>query len=284
MQTRIFGRTGHASTVAIFGTAAMGKVAQEQADRAIQAIVQAGVNHIDIAPSYGEAELRVASWLKHEREKFFLGCKTTERTKNGAWQEMHRSLERMHIKTFDLYQLHAVNSHADLDKAFAPDGAIHALTQARAEGLTRYLGITAHGLESPSVLMRALREFDFDSVLVPINARMFAHEGYRRDALALLKMCRERNVGVMAIKAAAKQPWGDRPHTHAPWYEPFVQADEIQQNVNFSLSQDVTGLCTVSDVNLLPLFLQACEAFAPMNERVQAELMRQVQEYAIIFP
>lgn len=283
MLTRRFGRTEHLSTLAIFGAAALGQVTQGEADRAIQEVLAAGVNHIDIAPSYGEAELRVAPWLVHERHRFFVGCKTTERTAEGARLEMRRSLERLGLGSFDLYQLHAVNTYAELSSVLAPHGALQALVAARAEGLTRYLGITAHGMQAPEILIQALHEFDFDSVLVPVNARLFANQAYRDAVLALLNLCRVRNVGVMAIKAVAKQPWGTRPHTLAPWYEPFTQAAEVQRYVDFALSQDVTGLCTVSDVTLLAQFIEACQAYRPMSGSEQETLMSEARKYDLIF-
>jgi aryl-alcohol dehydrogenase-like predicted oxidoreductase len=283
MITRRFGRTEHLSTAAIFGAAALGKVTQEEADRAVRALIEAGVNHIDVAPSYGDAELRLAPWMKRERRRFFVGCKTLERSRAGARQEMERSLERLEMDSFDLYQLHAVNTFTELESVVAPNGALEACVAARAEGLTRYLGITAHGLQAPSILIKALHEFDFDSVLVPVNARLFANTAYRDDALALLNLCRVRNVGVMAIKAVAKQPWGSRPHTYASWYEPFEQAPEIQRHINFALSQDVTGLCSVGDVSLLPRFLAACEKYAPMNAGEQEALMKEAQAFEMIF-
>src|SRR5215204_1563947 len=115
METRRFGRTGHMSTIAIFGGAAFWKISQEEADKAIALIIQAGVNHIDVAPSYGEAEIRIGPWMPRERGRFFLGCKTMERTKEGAWNEMQQSLKRLQTRTFDLYQSHAITTMEELD-------------------------------------------------------------------------------------------------------------------------------------------------------------------------
>jgi aryl-alcohol dehydrogenase-like predicted oxidoreductase len=272
METRRFGRTGHFSTVAILGGAAFGKIDQATADAAMGRVIVAGVNHIDIAPSYGDgvAEERLGPWVARERQRFFLGCKTMERSHEGAAAELHRSLERLHTDKFDLYQLHAVKTMEELDAVTARGGALEAAIAARAAGLTRFIGITGHGLQAPSVFLEALRRFNFDSVLFPINARLFADPVYRQNAEALLRECRARDVGVMAIKAITKGPWGDRPKTHTTWYEPFTDEAHIQRAVNFALSQDITGLCTVGDVTVLPLFLNACEHFAPMSAVEQA--------------
>jgi len=283
METRRFGRTGHMSTVAIFGAAAFGQVTQAQADASMELVIAAGVNHIDVAPSYGEAELRLGPWLARERKRFFLGCKTTERTKAGAAAELRRSLERLRVDSFDLYQFHAVNSMEELDLVTGPGGALEAVLDARAEGLTRTIGITGHGVDAPAIYLEALRRFDFDSVLFPINFVQYANPTYRRNAQELVRQCRARDVGTMIIKAICRRPWGDRPHAYNTWYEPFDDPDHIQQGVNFALSQDVTGLCTTGDIRILPLFLEACKRFTPMSQAEQAALIATANQYEPLF-
>lgn len=283
MQKRRFGRSGHMSTVAIFGAAAFYAVTQAQADAAMEQVIAAGVNHIDVAPTYGQAEERLGPWLARERARFFLGCKTTERSKEAAAAELRRSLERLRVNSFDLYQLHAVNSMEELDQVTAPGGALEAAIEARAEGLTRFIGITGHGLQAPAVFLEALERFDFDSVLFPLNFVLYAHPDYRRQAEELLRRCRARDVGVMVIKAVAKRPWGDRPRAYSTWYEPFDDAWHIQQAVNFALSQDVTGLCTAGDVTLLLPFLEACARFTPLSTVEQEELLATTADVESIF-
>lgn len=283
MERRRLGRTGHKSTVAIFGAASFWEVTQAEADEVMEQVISAGVNHIDVAPSYGLAEERLGPWLARERDRFFLGCKTMERTREGAATELQRSLERLQVDMFDLYQLHAVTSLEELDQATGPGGALEAIHDARAEGLTHFIGLTSHGVDAPAVLLEALRRFDFDSVLFPLNFVLYANPIYRRNAEELLRQCRARAVGTMIIKAIAKGPWGDRPKTYNTWYEPFDDAAHIQQAVNFALSQDVTGLCTVGDVTLLPLFLEACERFTPMNAAQQEAMIATAANYEPLF-
>lgn len=270
MEKRRLGRTGHMSTVAIFGAAAFWQVTQTEADAVMEKLIAAGVNHIDVAPAYGLAEERLGPWLARERDRFFLGCKTMERARAGAAADLRRSLERLQVCAFDLYQLHCVTILEELDQVTGPRGALEAIVEARAEGLTRFIGITGH---EPAVFLEALRRFDFDSVLFPINFVQYANSSYRRNAEALLDQCRARDVGTMIIKAIAKGPWGDRPKTYNTWYEPFDDAGRIQQAVDFALSQDVTGLCTVADITLLPLFLEACEHPTPMSAAQQEVLV-----------
>lgn len=283
MQTRRFGRTGHDSTVAIFGGAALWDATQETADHVMEQVIAAGVNHIDVAPSYGKAEVLIGPWIPQIRQDFFLGCKTLERTQEGAAAELQRSLEKLRTDHFDLYQIHAITRMEQLDEVLRPGGALDAILEAREQGLTKHIGITGHGNDSPAVFLEALRRFDFDSILFPINFVQYANPAYRRDAEALLRECKKRDVGTMIIKATGKGVWREGPHTATTWYVPFDDMDQIQASVNFALSQDVTGLCTAGDARLLPLFLEACDRFTPMNEAEQAELIATADRYESVF-
>lgn len=283
MEKRRFGRTGHLSTVAIFGGAAFWDVTQAQADRAMEQVIAAGVNHIDVAPSYGKAEERIGPWMPRERSRFFLGCKTLERTKEGAAAELRRSLERLRVDRFDLYQIHAITRMEQLDEVLRPGGTLDAILDARAEGLTRYIGITGHGHDSPAIFLEALRRFDFDTILFPINFVEYANPTYRRNTETLLRECRARDVGTMIIKAIGKGVWRDRPRTHTTWYVPFEDMEHIQPSVNFALSQDVTGLCTAGDISVLPPFLEACENFKRMDGTEQDALIATAGEFETVF-
>ena len=283
MHKREFGRTGHQSTVAIFGGAAFWDVTQAEADQAMEQIMARGVNHIDVAPQYGLAEERLGPWLKHDRQRFFVGCKTMERSRDRARSEMRRSLERLQIEAFDLYQIHAITSFAELDAVTGKGGALEAIIEARQLGLTRYIGITGHGANTAEIFIEALRRFDFDSVLIPLNFIQYADPTFRENTRRLLEMCQERQVGVMAIKSITRGPWGLQPKTHTTWYQPFSQAEDIQSAVNFALSQPVTGLCTAGDTRLLPLMLEACENFSALGPEQQEEMIQSSGQYEPLF-
>lgn len=284
MEKRRFGRTEHMSTVPILGAFAFSEATQDETDEAMEMVIEAGANHIDVAPTYGEAEERLGPWLTRERDRFFVGGKTMERARDGAAREMRESLERLQIERFDLYQLHAVNSMEELAAATGPNGALQAVLEAREEGLTRFVGITGHGLDVPTVFVEALSRFDFDSVLFPISFVLYANADYRRRSEELMRQCRSRDVGTMAIKAIAKGLWDDdESREYSTWYKPFDEADKIQEAVDFALSQNVTGLCTAGDLQLLPLFLEACEAFTPMGEGKQEALVATADVYEPIF-
>ena len=283
MEIRRFGRTGHMSTVAIFGAAAFYEISQEGADRVMEQVIEAGVNHIDVAPSYGQAELRIGPWMRRERERFFLGCKTTERTKEGAWKEMQESLERLQTETFDLYQCHAITTMEELDAITRKGGALEAFEQARREGLIKFIGITGHGVNAPEIYLEALRRFDFDSVLFPLNFVQMGMPEYRKNAEELIAACKAKDVGTMVIKSITKAPWGERKHTATTWYEPFDQMAEIQKGVNFALSYDVTGICTVGDTRILPMVLQACENFTRLSKDELEAMIESGKRYEPLF-
>lgn len=283
MQTRRFGRTNHPSTVAIFGAAALWTASQAEADAAMEQVIAAGVNHIDVAPSYGLAEERLGPWMPRVRDRFFLGCKTMERDAAGAAAELRRSLERLQVDAFDLYQIHAVETLADLDAATRPGGALDAIVRAREEGLTRWIGLTGHGVDTPAIFREALRRFDFDSLLFPINFVQYANPVYRAETEALLAECRAKDVGTMIIKSVTRSPWGGLAKTHQTWYRPFTDPADIQQAVNFALSQDVTGLCTAGDLQVLPLMLRACQQFTPMGPAEQEALIATAGQFEPLF-
>jgi predicted aldo/keto reductase-like oxidoreductase len=283
MQMRRFGRTGHMSTVVIFGAFAVGLLSQEEADAVMELVLARGINHIDVAPSYADAELRLGPWLERHRDRFFLGCKTQLRDKEDARAELHRSLERLRVDRFDLLQLHAVATMEELEECSAPGGSLEAIVEARDEGLTQYLGITSHGLQAPAVLIEALKRFDFDSLLFTLNFQMWADENYRRDVSRLMQIADERDVGTMVIKTWARGPWGEKEHRYHTWYEPFDDAKMIEQTLRFNLSHPVTGVISAGDARLLPMILDAAERFQPMDDAEQAALLAKAGEYEPLF-
>src|SRR5438105_13391369 len=121
-----FGRTGHQSTRVIFGGAALGRVTQDVADRSLDVLLEHGINHIDVAASYGDAELRVAPWLRRHPGRFFVGTKTGKRTAAEAREELHQSLARLGVARIDLWQLHNLSDPIEWDRALSPGGAIEA--------------------------------------------------------------------------------------------------------------------------------------------------------------
>jgi Predicted oxidoreductases (related to aryl-alcohol dehydrogenases) len=256
-----FGRTGHMSTRTLFGAASLGSVTQAEADQTLEVLLKYGVNHIDVAASYGDAELRLAPWLKHHRSDFFLATKTGERTADKARAELHSSLERMHVDYVDLWQFHNLADPIEWDIALSPGGAIEAAIEAKKQGLIRAIGITGHGTQIAATHRRSLERFDFDSVLLPYNYVTLQNPYYSENFNALLETCRQRNVAVQTIKSIAYKPYMGDQHTHSTWYEPLVEQADIDRAVHWVLGQPDIFLNTVGDIHLLPKVLDAASRF-----------------------
>ena len=275
-----FGRSGHQSTRVIFGAAALSRVTQGVADRTLEVLLKYGVNHIDVAASYGDAELRVRPWLERERGRFFVATKTDARTAPAARKDLHRSLDRLGIDHVDLWQLHNLADPIEWDTALSPGGVIEAAVEARQQGLVRWIGVTGHGSQIAATHRRSLARFDFDSVLLPYNFVTMRLPYYAENFEALVAACSERNVAVQTIKSIALRPWLGRERTQATWYEPLAAADDIDRAVWWVLGRPGVFLNTVGDVALLPRVLDAADRFqkrptdsemASMLDRAEAE-------------
>ena len=266
MQRRRLGRTGHESSVAILGGAAFALSTTDEAEPAFAAALARGVNHLDIAPRYGEAERAVGPLVPPVRDRLFIGEKTTRRAADGVRAQLDESLQRLRTDHVDLYQLHGVTSVDVLDER---RHAADAIMRARDEGLTRFFGITGHGLAAPATFVEALGRYDLDTVMFPVYPRLWADVDYRRAAEELLSICSARDLGVMAIKAVARQPWGqdDRDRFATTWYEPRREPESIARGVHFALSTPgVHAFCTPGDLGLLPLALDAAERATAMDD------------------
>jgi predicted aldo/keto reductase-like oxidoreductase len=275
MEQRRLGRLGHMSSVLIYGGAALGDVTQEVADVSIQAALVAGINHFDTAAGYGDSELRLGAWMPRIRDRIFLASKTGDREAGAAYDSIRRSLERLQVERLDLIQLHAVCDPEDLDRATRAGGAVEGAVKAKDEGLVGAIGITGHGMQAPAVHREALRRFPFDTVLTPYNYRLSIEGAYLRDLEALEEEVRAQDVGLMFIKALARNLWrAGEPHTYETWYEPLDEQGPIDAAVAFALADTaVTGLATAGDVRLLPMMIEAEARRAAMTQRaVEAEL------------
>ena len=254
-----FGRTGHHSTRVIFGGASLARVSQDDADRTLEVLLEHGINHIDVAASYGDAELRVAPWLKRHRADFFLATKTGERSAQGAREELQRSLDRLGVDYVDLWQLHNLSDPIQWDTALSPGGVIDAAVQAKKEGLVRAIGVTGHGLQVAATHRRSLQRFDFDSVLLPYNFITMQSPYYAENFTALQAACRERKTAVQTIKSLGYRPWMGRERTTSTWYEPLQDPADIELAMHWALARPDIFVISAGDIHLLPHVLSAAE-------------------------
>ncbi|MFX0055772.1 MAG: aldo/keto reductase [Promethearchaeota archaeon] len=259
---RPFGRTGHVSTRIIFGGYALSNATQSEADGTFALLQEYGVNHIDTAPMYGNSEKVIGPWLAEHRKDFFVATKSRRRSRQGALDDLKRSLERLRIDYVDLWQMHALTNPAGWEKVMGPGGALEAFVEARDEGLVRYLGVTAHGDTAPAMHKRSLDHFDFDAVLLPYNYLQMQKSRYAADFNELVKVCRERNVAVQIMKSIVRRPWSNRSQTYNTYfYEPLDIQDAIDKSVHWSLGLSDSFLTTVGDMRLLPKMLDAAKRF-----------------------
>ena len=275
IKKRPFGRTGHMSTATIFGGAALIRATQKDAERALEILLKYGVNHIDTAPRYGDSEILIGPWMARHRKDFFLATKTNKRTYEEAREDIHRSLDRLKVDSVDLVQLHGLQHPDEWDTAMGPGGALEAAVEAREKGLVSFIGVTGHGWMIAAMHKRALKRFDFDSVLLPYNYFMHLNERYREEFEEVVRICRERNAAVQTIKSLARGPWAITPQNRNTWYQPLEDQADIDKAVHWVLGRPDVFLNTVGDVELLPKVLDAATRFSkrPPDEEMK-EMMK----------
>ena len=272
MEYRTLGRTGYRVSVLTIGGCGPGIAPNiKEGVEAVENAIKMGSNMVDIAPSYGEAETRLSDVISKNRNKLIIAEKTLERSKEGAWSELKRSLERLKAKYFEVYQFHAVGSLEELDQIFSENGAMKAFLEAKDQGLIKHIGITVH--KNMEIVQKALELFDFDTILIPVAAISLIHPTLENDFRPILKIARDRNVGVIAIKAVAKRRWESQ-KKYQTWYEPFEEEEDIEKGVQFTLSQEgVTTYSMACDIRLWSKIIRAGDKFIKLSEEEQGRIV-----------
>jgi len=276
LHRRLFGSTGHESSVVIFGAAALMSDKPKINDLTLSLLLEYGVNHIDVAADYGKAEQAVGRWMPEHRDRFFLASKTGKRDYAGAREEIHRSLERLRCDRLDLIQFHNLTQESDHERAFSQEGCLRAAVEARDEGLVRFIGVTGHGTRAPEMHRRSLELFSFDSVLFPYNFPMCEQADYARDAEALINLCTSRGVAIQTIKAVARRRWahGMQRARHC-WYEPIEEPAAFERAVHFVLGRAPLFLNSSSDSVILERTLEVAANLVPGSQVPGPEAMRE---------
>jgi len=267
-----FGRTGHTSSRLIFGSFALKDVDSDRAAKILELLDHYGINHIDTAPSYGDAELRVGEWMAHRRSDFFLATKIDAKTYHQAREQLQRSLNRLQVEHVDLLQLHNLTDETEREFALAEGGALDCLVEAKEKGLTRYIGITGHGIKAPQRHLETLERYAFDSVLAPCNYLLMQMPEYSESFRKLREYCQEKGLPLQTIKSAARRKYPGRKWTHSTWYEPLSDPQAIGKAVRWVLGLPEVFLVTSGDLTVLPHILSA--AAQVEEERPSDEAMR----------
>jgi aryl-alcohol dehydrogenase-like predicted oxidoreductase len=277
---RTLGRTGEKLSIIGLGGLVLADEPQETADGLVREAIDHGINYFDVAPSYGNAEDRMGPALAPFRKNVFLACKTLKRDKAGAAEELDRSLQKLQTDHFDLYQLHALSKTSEVEQAMGPDGALETFTQAKKEGKIRFVGFSAHSAEAA---LLAMKRFDFDTVLFPINFVCFLKGNFGPQVVALAK---EKNMGILALKALARQPWPDetqRKDWPKCWYQPILDPEEAAFSFRFTLSQPVTAAVPPGDKRLFKKALELAHGFESLGSDNEARLRQLAANLSPLF-
>lgn len=273
---RQYGRTGVKLSIIGFGGMVVKDTEQPHANRIVAEAFERGVNYYDVAPTYGDAELKLGPALEPYRKKVFLACKTTERRREGASAELKESLKRLRTDYLDLYQLHAITDiKKDVDTVFAKGGAMEVFLEAKKQGQVRHLGFSAHSEEAA---LAAMERYDFDSILFPVNFATFYKGSFGPKVIAAAE---SKGVARLALKALARQQWPkDDPSRKAYpkcWYQPLTERQEARLALYFTLSQPVTAAIPPGEEALFRMALDLALDFEPISTQ-DLEKVRQMAE------
>jgi predicted aldo/keto reductase-like oxidoreductase len=268
IEKRSLGKTGEKLSMIGFGGIVVRDATSEQAAQRVKEAIDYGINYFDVAPTYGDAEVMLGPALAPYRKDVFLACKTTMRTRDDARKELETSLDRLETDHFDLYQLHAVTKMEDVDTIFGKGGAMETFLEAREEGKIRFIGFSAHSVEAAMALMDG---FDFDTILFPINYATW-HAG--NFGPQVLERAKEKGMGILALKAMAKQPYTEDTQDSVPkcWYEPFTDPEEAKMGLRFTLSHPITAAIPPGNENLFSMALGLATNFKPLSKKETEEI------------
>ena len=268
IERRSLGKTGEKLSMIGFGGIVVMNATPEEASQRVGEAIDYGINYFDVAPSYGDAELKLGPALKPYRKNIFLACKTTERSKAGSRKELEQSLKRLQTDHVDLYQFHAVKTLEDVNTIFSPEGAMETSLAAQKEGKIRFIGFSAHSVEAAMELMK---RFNFDTILFPVN---FATWYAGNFGPQVLQLAQEEKMGILALKAMAKGPWPKDAASKISkfWYEPLSDPEEALMGLRFTLSHPVTATLPPGNEDLFKMALKLSPRIKPLTAEEVAQM------------
>ena len=276
---RPYGKTGREISIIGFGGIVVSQIEQSEANDMVAWAVDRGVNYFDVAPTYGNAQERLGPALKPHREGAFLACKTGMRNALGAMGELEESLTLLKTDHLDLYQLHGVTSVEETEKALGPNGAMETFVKAREQGKVRHLGFSAHSVEAAFL---AMDQFDFDSVLFPLNVVCMENGDFGPQ---LIERARQKGVALLALKAMAWQPWPEGAEHKYPkcWYQPTDKRELARLVLSYTLDLPITAAVPPGDGRLFKLAVRIAQRYQPLTDDERADLLARVEGVTPIF-
>lgn len=279
---RPLGKTGeHLSIIGLGGIVIM-NADQAVANNTVAQAHDAGINYVDVAPSYGDAQQLLGPALKPYRDKFVLACKTGKRDKAGAAAALDESLQLLDTGHIDIYQHHAVTTMEDVHRILGPGGAQEAFVAAQKAGKIRFIGFSAHSEEAALAL---LDHFDYDTVLFPVNFVLASRENF---GPRVIDRVHQKGAGMLAIKAMAKSKWpASISHSQKPnpkeWYEPCSVPEQAALALRWTLSQRITAALPPGDERYFPLAMYVAQNFQPITKDEEKHLIASAPEATPIF-
>jgi predicted aldo/keto reductase-like oxidoreductase len=265
---RDLGKTGEKLSIIGFGGIMLNENPQEYANELVSRAFNAGINYFDVAPSYGNAQSKLGPALKPYRKECFLACKTLERDALGAEKQLHESFALLGTDYFDLYQLHALSSVSEVEKAFSPGGAMELFVKAKQQGKLKHLGFSAHSVDAA---LLAMRNYDFDSILFPVNFNCWRNGDFGPQ---VFETARSKGMGVLALKAMAHTPLkeGEKKLYKNVWYRPVLDNELVKLALRYTLSMEVTAAIPPGDAEFFWKAVEVAGDFKPITE-AETELL-----------
>jgi predicted aldo/keto reductase-like oxidoreductase len=263
IEKRSLGKTGEMLSMIGFGGIIVRDATPETASALVTLAIDNGINYFDVAPSYGDAEVKLGPALEPFRKNVFLACKTGERTREGSRKELEQSLENLRTDHFDLYQHHAVTTLKDVETIHGAGGAMETFLEAKKQGKIRFLGFSAHSVEAAIAM---IDRFDFDTILFPFNYTTWYSGNFGPQ---VLQKAKEKKMGILALKAMARGPWpqgAERSKYPKCWYEPLVSPDDIRMGLRFTLSHPVTAAIPPGETELFKIALSLKDDLKPLTK------------------
>jgi predicted aldo/keto reductase-like oxidoreductase len=279
MPTRAFGKTGYKTGILSLGGQATLEIAgrEEESEKIINRAIDLGINYIDTAASYGRgvSQLNIGRVMKTRRNEVWLSTKTHDRTYDGSMKLLEESLKNLQTDHLNLWQLHNVQTQEQVDQIFSDNGAIKALEKAKSEGIVKNLGITGHF--EPLVLLRAIKRYPFDSILMALNAADVHYLSFKN---YLLPEAQKLGMAIIGMKVTTRSrilsTWTPPPaeqQTDARLRTSKPGTIDIRQALTYNMSLPVsTTIIGVDSIAQLEENVKIASEFSPLSPEQLADI------------